>query len=196
MKKVLWTTLFWLLVVVGFAGYVRFFDQGEVKDVMNSYVLWVSETEHTCPVCACAKVGSSEISDSTVQYTDVMDKLHELANKIEVLENTVASSPEDIHHTGVPVSPEKNVTLKTYPTQEALLQAEPNCTSATDGVNTYFGEKLMASTMIGEPENFVPEWKCIDAEQGTTSWEEVKNQLSQEEQYKAFLERQSAQEKK
>ncbi len=94
-----------------------------------------------------------------------MNKLNELADKMDALGNNVVPSTVSNHHTDAHVSAEENATLKTYSTKEALLQAEPNCKTATDGVNTYFGENLMASTMIGVPENFVPVWKCVDDEQ-------------------------------
>ncbi|PIE85368.1 hypothetical protein CSA08_02210 [Candidatus Gracilibacteria bacterium] len=49
-----------------------------------------------------------------------------------------------------------------YKTREEFIKAEgETCETATDGVNTYFGKDFMASTLIGTPENFVPEWKCI-----------------------------------
>ncbi|PID83753.1 hypothetical protein CSB09_04590 [Candidatus Gracilibacteria bacterium] len=50
---------------------------------------------------------------------------------------------------------------KTYKTKEELLKAEPKCKTATDSVNTFFGENLETSTLVGYPPNFVPEWKCI-----------------------------------
>ncbi len=53
---------------------------------------------------------------------------------------------------------------KTYKTKEELLKAEPNCKTATDWVNTYFWERLGASTLIWYPENFVPEWRCLHDE--------------------------------
>ncbi len=54
---------------------------------------------------------------------------------------------------------------KTYKTKEELLKANPTCKTATDGANTYFGKNLEASTLIWEPENFVPEWTCLDKEE-------------------------------
>ncbi len=56
---------------------------------------------------------------------------------------------------------------KIYKTKEALLKAEPTCKAATDGVNTFFGKNLEAWTLMWYPENFVPEWKCLDKKEET-----------------------------
>lgn len=47
MKKVLWTTLFWILVVTGFAGFLRFFDKGEVSSFISEYILADSSYQTT-----------------------------------------------------------------------------------------------------------------------------------------------------
>ncbi len=197
MKQVLWTSLFWILVIIGFAGVIRFVDTGEItniKDFINEYII-----QQDTPVCE-KNSETEEKATPSLNHEEIVHKLDEIANKMDALGKNVSHSIEDNHHTDAHVAIEKKTMQKTYPTKEALLKAEPTCKTATDGVNTYFGKNLMASTLIGEPENFVPAWRCIDDEQATiTLWkDEEKNKkeeikLSQEEQFKAFLERQAAQ---
>ncbi len=47
-----------------------------------------------------------------------------------------------------------------YSTKLELLTSEPNCKTASNGINSFFGEGLKFSTKIAEPENFVPTWMC------------------------------------
>lgn len=42
MKKIFWTTVFWLAVILIFRGYLRWFDDGLAKDVSN--LIWVEMT--------------------------------------------------------------------------------------------------------------------------------------------------------
>lgn len=39
MKSILWTSLFWILVVLFFAGFLKWGDNGKITNFMNSYIL-------------------------------------------------------------------------------------------------------------------------------------------------------------
>jgi len=49
MKNILWTSLFWILVVLFFAGFLKWGDDGKMTNFMNSYILNNSVEECIIP---------------------------------------------------------------------------------------------------------------------------------------------------
>ncbi len=170
--------MFWIVIIVAFAGVLRFVDIAEVNEVKDFIGTYIIQNQSEQKIECSALTG--EVATGVLNHDEVLNRLDDIATKITVLENNF--SPEE-KNTEEPVSVGEDSTQKTYPTREALLKAEPNCKVATDGANNYFGEKLMASTLIGTPENFVPAWRCIDNKETVVSWKklgEEKNDLSLE----------------
>ncbi|MBS9784386.1 hypothetical protein KGV55_03475 [Candidatus Gracilibacteria bacterium] len=121
--------------------------KGEVTDFKTI------KTASNSAACGFNFVDGEDYIVYTNKYKEDTNETVSLCSRTAKLEN----AQKDLQAFGLDTN-----ASKTYKTKEELLKAEPNCTTATDGVNTHFGKDLEATTLMGTPDNFIPVWKCLD----------------------------------
>lgn len=85
MKKIFWTTIFWIVVVVGFAFYVKLFNPNIAAGIST----WLGVTTITTSGEAIVPVGTGEdinskINSMETMITDIQAKLNVLVAPILV----------------------------------------------------------------------------------------------------------------
>ena len=77
MKNILWTSLFWILVVLFFAGFLKWGDDGKVANFMESHILDTSIEECVVPELTW------EVNTGDVMELQISDSITTMQTQIE-----------------------------------------------------------------------------------------------------------------
>lgn len=87
MRKIVWTTVFWLIVLAAFIGYMKWVDNGQVSQYVADHFLNSDSVTH------------QESNDNV----KLEEKLDELSQKLDVLGQNISEETQNV----VEVAPEK-----------------------------------------------------------------------------------------
>ena len=86
MKSILWTSLFWILVVLFFAGFLKWGDNGKITNFMNSYIL--NNTVQECIVPELTwEVNTGDVLE--LQISESIDIMQTQIKDMTTLMNTM-----------------------------------------------------------------------------------------------------------
>lgn len=86
MKNILWTSLFWILVVLFFVGFLKRWDDGKTANFLNSYILETQIEKCEPEVLSWATTSGNDLNSEISENIETMQvKIDEMSNLMQTM---------------------------------------------------------------------------------------------------------------